>query len=242
MSYFGITSNDIVRAFHGTIVSDFETDGESGAEIINRELELAYEEALELIDPTALGMINNGIAPHVVSTCIDASGNRVIDLFGIPEECSIDVRVWEDRQRDYYNDYPLQDRLTGTLGCEPCGFRIEQYEAFTDWTIEGSQLVLGPSYEDNQKLIISYRLENPEDFNLPSIGRYIRNRVACIIGHNLYTAGQDSWALVEQFCKEADKFESKYENKKLVPSELKRLKWMEYPFNTGWGTIKLRRV
>lgn len=243
MSYFGITANDIVRAFHGTEITDFATDGETGQQIITRELELAFNESLDLLDVNVLNQLQNGFNGYIVQACEDASGNFIIPLLGIPEECSLDVREWEDRNLDWFHDSISQTTQPGLLGCNKCKVDLKSYPQFTDWILDGSNLILGSSYEANQKLIISYRLESGETPSIPSLGRFIRNKVACILGHNLYTASENTWSLVEQYCKEASKFEEKYSGiHKYIPSELKRLKWLEYPYSTGWGTIVSRRV
>ena len=238
--YFGITFLDLVRAFHGTTVDDFESDGQTGQQIIERELELAADEVIDMMDNSVISLIDGNIAPYIVSTCADPSGNSYIELLGIPDDCSIQVRLFQEFDRNSYDVYQ-QD----TLGsCKKfCGkLDIDDFEEFNDWTIDGNRLVLGSSYEDNQKILISYKLQDGVTPKIPSIGRYIRNKVACQIGHNLYSAGGDTWALVENFCKEAARFEDKYETKKLIPAELRKIKWLNTPFSIGIFSLPIRRV
>ena len=226
---FGVEINDILGLFNGALESDFETASLSGDQVILREIQLASEDVLSYLDATVLDMLQNGLYPHLVSVT-----DGTIEL--LTETGEIDLRVWNPYGGNCGINYSDQ---YNSLNPARCNVDFNLLTEFTDYTIDGTTVTLGPSYTD-QELVITYRVE---DLPLPSLSRYIRNKAACLLSHVLYTAGNDTWALTDELCKQATAWETKYETKKFIPPELRNLKWINgSPFSMGIYSIKSRRV
>ena len=217
---FGVTTTDILSLFNGALESDFETAALSGDQVILREIQFASDEVLSYLDATVLDMLQNGLYPHIVKVT-----NGTIEL--LTETGEIDLRIYNTSYNSYEN-------------CENiCNVNFHLLKEFTDYTIDGNIITLGPEY-DGEVFVITYKVT---DLPLPSVGRYVRNKAACLLSHILYTAGNDTWALTDRLCEEADKWERKYETKKFIPPELRNLKWINgSPFSMGIYSIKSRRV
>lgn len=226
---FGVTTTDILQLFNGALESDFETASLSGSEVIMREIELASEEALNYLDATVLDMLQNGLYPHIVTVT-----NGIIEL--LTETGEIDLRIWNPYGGNCGINY--SDEFN-TISRPKCNVDFSLLTEFTDYIIDGNIITLGPDY-DGEELVITYEIE---DLPLPSVGRYVRNKAACLLSHILYTAGNDTWALTDELCKQATAWETKYETKKFIPPELRNLNWINgSPFSMGIYSIKSRRV
>lgn len=228
MSKFGVTINDILSLFNGAQISDWATGGLTGQSVIEREIELVEEEAMDLVDAAARQQFESGIQPHYFdSICPDASGQNIITLLGDPE--CLEVRL-------------LRRFGNNTFGCDQvCNdLTISDFEEFTDYTLSGNQIILGASW-DGTPIVVSYR---SDEFQIPSLARYVRNKVGCVLGRILYSTSGDEWKLVDYLCEDASKFEEKFSGiKKFVPSELRNLKYVNgSPFSIGIFSIRTRRV
>ena len=222
--FYGLDHDDIIQSFNSTQGSDWATNGISGAEIITNELELAFDESLQYLHPAIVAMIEGWIAPHLFAdVCPNEDGEYIITLLGEPE--CIQIRIL--------------DEFNGALCHNPCETFFNDFAIFEDYEVVGNEVILGESYDPDTTLIVSY---HSDDLNIPSLARYLRNKVCCTVGHQLFSAGSDVWALVDHYCSEASKFEDRYDKKGFIPPEFKKLKWLNYPFSVGFFSVRVNRV
>lgn len=221
---FGVEINDIMGLFNGALLEDFATGDISGSEVILREIEFASEEAQNYLDATAISFLKNGLEPHIIEP-ISGSEGYFIELIGIPDR--IEIRDGSNLERG--SGFDCNNR---------CELNYEVFDIFVDYTIDGNTVLLGDDY-DGQSLIISY---SSPDLKLPSVARYVRNKAACLLSHILYTAGSDTWALTDELCNQASNWEKKHEKNKLIPPELRGLRYLQgSPFNIGIFSVRVRR-
>jgi hypothetical protein len=240
-TYFGLTWEDVLLAFHGTIEDDFATNSKTGREVIENELALQKDFLLAMVDEAALGMLEGQIPPYAVSsTCQDTSGNRYINLLGEPDCINL---FYREEKVSRYVEYPSQD----LLGYEnsACRYRdcegegIEGLEEFDDYTIVGDRILLGPSFDTDRELVISFT----GDINLPSLARVLRDAVCCNLGYQLYNAGDQTWGAVTNFCEHYKRWSDLYTGKKkFIPPELRGLKFLRSPWSIGIFSVRTRRV
>ena len=226
--YYGLTYNDIIQAFNGVIESDFETNSVSGAEIIIEEIEMAFEDSLKLLHPAALEILATGyIPPHIIENlCPDEEGVYSFDLIG--NAICADIRIVRPQVN---SELPWCD--------EPCKPKIENFPVFDDYEIIDGRVILGDTYE-GETLIISYHID-PFSLEFGGMKRYLRNKVACTLGHQLFSAGDDTWKLVDHYCSDARHFEEAWIKKGYRPREL-NLKWLENIYGYGIYSVRVRRV
>lgn len=220
---FGLTYTDIIRSFNGAIESDFATDNATGQQVIEREIALQEAELVQSLDPAVLRLMDR-LEGIQVDWKIDT-----LDITWLP---SIPPIV------DSFSMYlDVESFYRNARGCgvnEPinCNYNIEDLQLFTDYTIEQTgygvtTVIAGPSVNPDYKYYAVYDVDTSL-LSLDSLANTLRNKVCCILGHQLYSRQDSSWKLVDKYCELGERSLKGY-----IPPEFKRLKWFKYPFNVG---------
>jgi hypothetical protein len=231
---FGLTYEDIVNAFRGSIATDF-----GGQQIIENEIELAEAELIANMSPKALQMLQRVEYMEVPQI----SGNLYTSIPPILQ----DLYVYEvDRYNPALNNAvsnPLPGVCDEQNGCPNIKRELDSSYLFTDYSISGSNITFGNSFDqDTHTYYVSYTIDN-STLDLPSVKGILRDRVACILGMQLYSRGDDTWKLVDLYCTRADKMMDKIDEHWL-PSEYRKNKYLNNPFTIKGGiqTIRIGRA
>jgi hypothetical protein len=231
-NYFGITYQTIVDAFKGSVVADF-----GSSTVINSELDLAESEVVAKLGTKALQLMQRVDYMEIPAI----SGNVWLAPFAVKN----DFHVW---RLPRYN--PAQ---AGTLtildtglncwsggDCPSTEKELDSSVLFTDFTQDAETITFGSSFDQSRYVYYaSWNLDQTR-LVLPSLAIIIRNRAACILGHQLYSRGEDSWKLVDIYCSRGqdglDALDSAF-----IPSEFKRYGYFNSMVSSGIKTIKTYR-
>ena len=222
-NYFGLTTNDIVESFNGALVTDFASNSKSGAEIIANELELAEGELIGLLTPKVIRKFYN-----TEGVMVNISGSGIIVLpTELPYDSSkADLEVYYQPKKNINSNcnelFYTNALVCGTNSCNNCG-----YPDMLKAELSGMQIL---NYSSNYEYYAVYSV-NSAFIEIRSLQDYIRNRVCCILGNNLYANADNVWKLVDTYCKRAEAFVEKIDSH-YVPGELKKMKWVN-PLVTG---------
>jgi hypothetical protein len=235
-NYFGCTYTDIVNAFKGAVVADFTSQA-----IIEAEMLLAEAELVNLMSPKALAMLQAVEYMEVPQIASISGAMQYTTVTPVLQ----DLYVFQvPRDNPAINTYatelpgvcPLTSQCSGTKKVLGATY------LFTDYTLVGSTITFGTSFDqDRNTYYVSYTADT-STISLPSVKGIIRDRVACVMGMQLYSKVDDTWALVDLYCTRADKW-MEMVNQHWLPSEFKKYKWLNNPVTISGGisTIKLGR-
>ena len=222
-----LSYTDVIEAFNGAVESDFATNSKTGRQIIEREIQLAQQDLYSVVDPNVLNILKDGLPYHLFTV----NTGDTIELLGNPVD--LDIRLYESGPNYIKND----SEVIFGYNKAKCNFDYKDYTQFTDYTVVDNVVTIG-TVETDTIIAVSYK---SLDFSIPSLENKIKNKVCCMMGYQLFSAGDQTWALVDRYCELDKEFTASSSGKKFVPSELK-LNYIESPFSYGMFGIKSRRV
>jgi hypothetical protein len=236
-NYFGCEYTDIVNAFKGAVANDF-----GGQSIIEAEMELAEAELIGQMSPKALQMLQT-VEYQEVPQIASISGSM---QYTLNPALLQDLYVYEvDRYNPALNNAissPIPGICSEQSGCSNIKKQLDSSYLFTDYTVTGSTITFGSSFDqDTHTYYVSYTADT-STLDLPSLKGMIRDRVACVLGMQLYSRQDDTWSLVDLYCTRADKWMAMIDEHWL-PSEYKKNKYLNSPFTVKGSitTIKIGR-
>lgn len=236
---FGCTYQTIVDAYRGAVVADF-----GGQTIIENEITLAVEEFVSRMSPKAMSMLQR-VEYLEVPQLATISGSNWTPVPALLQ----DLTVWQvPRYNPALNNsyiYPLETSSCGhNNDCSNIKKELSTQYLFTDYTIDlNKNIIFGSSFDqDVNTYYVSYTVDT-SSLILNSIAGMLRDRVACVLGMQLYSKQDDTWGLVTLYCTRGDKWLESIDEHWL-PSEYKRYKWLNDPFTIKGGikTIKMGRA
>lgn len=232
---FGVTTTDIVNAFKGSLESDF-----GGTAVILSEMQMAESEISAKLSTKALQLMARVDYMEIPAV----SGNSFLAPFPVKN----DFHIW---YLPRFN--PAQTNTFLTVGMDlPCSSfgwnknctsevkELDSTVLFTDYTISGDTVTFGSSFDQSQYVYYASWNIDQGRLALPSLGILLRNRVACVLGHQLYSRGEDSWKLVDIYCSRGDAGLEAIDSY-FIPSEFKAYKYLNPIVKTGLSTIKTLR-
>lgn len=226
-NWFGLEYTDIVNAFRGAVAGDF-----GGQTVIEAEMDLAEAEVVQMMSQQANAMLQSVEYMEIPQI----TGTAWTTPFPVLQDFYIFV---VDRYNPAIGNYisPIPGIcLEGT--CQNFKKELDSTYLFTDYTITGSNLTFGTTFDqDSYTYYTSYTI-NTADLVLPSVKGMIRDRVACVLGMQLYSKGDDTWKLVELYC---DRSKIKMIDDKWLPAEFRKYKWLNSPFRGGITSIPISR-
>lgn len=223
-NYFGCTSDDIVKYYHGTEVTDYATNSISGQGVIESELAYSEERVLEALPQGFSNVLFNGI-PYVY-----VYDGQNLGLTGV----SLSNLVSEEK----YNPVGGTYENTSLCGCSStrCPGNLESLTEETVSTVSVSGGIVSITNYDSNK---DYYAKLTFDSNavIGSLKRLIRDMTACRLGSQLFSRGsEDEWVSVKRACEESEKALDGIKNDhNWMPYEVKKLKF--YP---GTSPVKVK--
>lgn len=234
-NHFGLQYSDIVSAFKGSIATDF-----GGQSVIEAEMDLVEGEILNKLSQQAIRMME--IVEYMEIQPISGA-----TWTAVPPIMS-DLYIWQvPRFNPAINNqqYSLSSAGLGLCNSGTCPSQKKELDTgylFNDYTLNGDEVTFGSSFDqDNYTYYASYNVDTTR-IRLPSLAIILRNRVACILGNQLYTRGVDSWKLVDVYCARGDSGLAAIDEY-FIPSEYKKSSFLNNPFKVkgGYTTIKTYR-
>lgn len=231
-NWFGCTITDITNAFKGAVSADFGGDA-----VIQAEMDMAEAELLMVISPKVIQMFDQ-IEYMELPQVPGISGSY--SYTAVPPILQ-DLYVY---QVPRYNP-ALNNSVTMSLGlscstsnCSNFKKELDSSYLFNDYTLVGSTITFGASFnQDTNTYYLSYAVDK-NSLILNSLKGLIRDRVACVLGMQLYSKGDDTWSLVDLYCSRAERLLGE----EIFPAEFKKFKWLNSPFKSGITSIKLGRA
>lgn len=228
---FGLTYQDIVNSFRGAIDADF-----GGQANIENEIDLAEAEIVEKLSPKALQMLQQ-VEYMEVSAISGSSYTAYPPILQ-------DLYVYEiDRYNPALNNSVLGTVTTpycdGTINCPNTKRELYNTDLFTDYTLNGDTITFGNTFDqDRNTYYISYTVDTSR-LDIPSLAHILRNRVCCILGHQLYSRQDDTWKLVDIYCERGEAGLNKIDEH-FLPSEFRKNKYLNNPFTIKGGITTIR--
>lgn len=228
-NYFGVTPNDIIESFVGSISADFATNSKSGFEIISNELERAEAEALELLSVREANLLTRIQGIQVVVS----SGGIITYPAEFPPLPPLerDLRVYSKVKNEVINcDYEsVWSYLDFNGSCDCCNGGSLSVET------SGSLV-----YDKNRDYFASYYLDQSQ-INIVSLKNFIRDRTCWVLGANLYSRSgkENTWDLIRIFEERSKAFFDRAAKNKFVVQEFKKYRWIVSPLPTQ-GIIGIR--
>lgn len=223
-NYFGCTSDDIVKYYHGTEVTDYATNGISGTDVILSELTYSEEMVLEALPQGFSSVLQNGI-PYVYVNEGQNLGLTGVTLSNLVSETKYDPI-------DSYDDLPSIGGCTSNR----CAGNLESLRDETATvSISGSGIVTITPYDSARDYYA--RLTFTENTVFGSLKRLIRDLTVCRLGSQLFSRGaEDEWVSVTRACEESSKLLDAIKNdQNWMPFELKKLKYFR-----GTSPVKVK--
>lgn len=232
---FGITWEHIMKALPGTVEEDFAAGNQCGRRVIEQEIQLQESVIAANLNSATLKQLEQ-LSFHEVNT-IETSGSVSGFYFDFVPDFTQDIKVYVDDEN--------------TIGCGADG-RCDQFSIEDD----SSDLEVVTYYYDvtaqkwvgeldrvlhtTNKIYISYKIDK-NSLDLPSIARIVRDAVACVLGHGMFSDGDSTWALVTRFCEQSDAMIESIKNNRWLPPELKKLRYVNSVIPNGVKTVNLWR-
>lgn len=227
-NFFGCEYTDIVNAFKGAVVNDF-----GGQAIIEAEMELAEAELTSQMSQKALKMLSTveyQEVPQISGSNYTLNPPLLQDLF---------IYRVSRYNPGLNNTVAPINGLCEDGQCYNPNKELGVNDLFTDYTVSGSTITFGPSFDqDRNTYYVSYTVDT-STLDLPSLKVIIRDRVACVLGMQLYSRSEDTWGLVELYCKRSDKWMATIDDYWL-PSEFKKNKYLNNPYTIRGGLYTIR--
>jgi len=236
-NWFGLKYTDVVSAFKGAVADDF-----GGQLIIEAEMDLAEAEFISFMSQKALHMLQVVEYQEVPQIASISGSMQYVAFPPILQDLYIYV---VDRYNPALNNTistPFMGTCNQSNGCTNVKKELDSSYLFTDYTLSGSTITFGPSFDqDRHTYYISYTIDT-STLDIPSIKGILRDRVACVMGMQLYSRGDDTWKLVDLYCSRSDKLMGLVDQHWL-PSEYKKNKYLNNPFTIRGQlqTIKIGR-
>lgn len=236
---FGLTYNDIINAFPGTVENDFDTNNNCGSRVIQKEMQLRESELLSTLNSSALNLMNE------------------LDWF------AVDVTTVSGASQFVFPFVPdTQQDVQGYIYSKPCSSRNELIVSGTncpdnrcgDFNICPSSTSLVPItitidddgdyigtiddiIDSDQELLIKY-IPDKSLIDLPSLAAILKDMVVCSMGTGLYSAGSDTWDHVDKACERSTAQLAIINNNSWIPGEIKMLEFINPVIPSGIRSIK----
>lgn len=229
-NYFGLKYQDVVNAFRGAVANDF-----GGQAIIEAEMELVEAEIVAQLSRKALSMMSNveyQELPQISGMSYTMNPPYLQDLY-----------VYEvGRYNPALNntvDNPLPGICCNPVDCSNIKKELDSTYLFTDYTVSDSTITFGNTFDqDTNTYYISYTAD-VSALDFPSLKSILRDRVACTLGMQLYSRGDDTWSLVGRYCERGDKMLEAIDEHWL-PAEFRKNKYLNNPFTIKGGISSIR--
>lgn len=222
---FGLTFNDIIEAFNGSVESDFATNSKCGQQIIENEIELKEGELISSLSKSAMSYLNE-LPSHEV-TLQDFSGSPGFYFDFVPnQDRSIYAKIVSkcaNLPSECVSNCVDGEAITVAYD----SVALKWYATFDSATVSS-----------DQRIFVSYSVDQTA-LELPSLKSVLRDLVACSLGYQLFSAGNDSWGLVTHYCESAQKWMEKLEGG-WIPPEFNSLRLEEYV--GGFRAIRYNRL
>lgn len=214
---FGVTVQDILEAYPGTIEADFAAGGKCGSIVIGKEIELQYGRLLASLPAYLRGLLRR-LRGIVVSVGPDGRFEPPIE-----PESPAKIEVFNIAGLGY-------SRCDIGLCEEPRWSALPtlEYDTFIDPEDDETriyQLVGNPPFPG--QIALSYKIS--PDAEILSLKEVLRSMVACSLGRRLYaTLEEQEWNLVTHYCNTSQAFLESI-GKRWLPLELADLDMLWRP-------------
>lgn len=229
MTYFNLTSDEIITSFSQAQESDFAVGNISGSAVILQEIDFQYHKLLTML-PQEFTQLLERVSGEVAT--VDISGSFSPTFY-----------AQEGTLRGYIVDKgwspcPGQSLEDTTM----CWQYLQQQVAITPATItsnSNNSYTIAEAFDyKTENLIIYYDVDDTL-LELPSLKSVLRSMVCCSLGSRLYPVGQaDVWSVVTYYCDDASKWLDYFMNGGM-PAEYKKMKLLNK--KSGITSIKLVR-
>lgn len=205
MPYWGLTFEEVIAAYTGTVEDDFDPVNLNGQAVIEAEMARQAAKMKSLMHPKLRDALTESLYEIVE---IDASGNYqtalatllVPDLAYLPSS-------------GYLNDEPPK-----YVGCHAPSILYDQVSTeqvpgdFKSFTVTDHQTAY-------QYGVVRYQVYE-DQLAVPSLAAMLLDFVACSLGRRLYPSGSEEWRQVTYYCEQAKFWMELLQKKTFLPVEL----------------------